>query len=42
MSRRDRHNTYFPHDAMVSLVTVMSDGKAAEMAVSAAKACSAW
>ena len=25
--------TYFPHDAMVSLVTVMSDGKSAEMAV---------
>ena len=26
-------HTYFPHDAMVSLVTVMSDGKSAEMAV---------
>ncbi|QRM28687.1 Crp/Fnr family transcriptional regulator [Microvirga sp. VF16] len=26
-------HTYFPHDAMVSLVTVMRDGKAAEMAV---------
>jgi CRP-like cAMP-binding protein len=25
--------TYFPHDAMVSLVTVMRDGKSAEMAV---------
>ena len=25
--------TYFPHDAMVSLVTMMSDGKSAEMAV---------
>src|SRR5215218_477784 len=26
-------HTYFPHDAMVSLVTVMRDGKSAEMAV---------
>jgi CRP-like cAMP-binding protein len=26
-------HTYFPHDAMVSLVTVMKDGKAAEMAL---------
>lgn len=26
-------HTYFPHDAMVSLVTVMSDGKSAEMAL---------
>src|SRR4051794_15228599 len=25
--------TYFPHDAMVSLVTVMRNGKSAEMAV---------
>jgi CRP-like cAMP-binding protein len=26
-------HTYFPHDAMVSLVTVMGDGKSAEMAL---------
>jgi CRP-like cAMP-binding protein len=25
--------TYFPHDTMVSLVTVMRDGKSAEMAL---------